>query len=388
MMDISIYFTPVSHSQEDYYKEQLGGNIDCYSEADRFPDWQESEIILIGVKEERGSINNSGCGVGADKVREKLFKLFFDTPPQMTDLGNIIPGETLEDTYFAVQSCVDTLIKEGKTIVLLGGSQDLTIPLYKGYEKTEQLVNLTTIDHAFDIGEATDGPVNSETYLSQILLHQPSFLFNYANLGYQTYFGSPNIIDLIDKLFFDKMRLGAIRGNIRDTEPIIRNSDIISMDVASIQAADMQGCQRSTPNGLLPDEACQLTRYAGLSEKVSCFGIFEYNPRLDANGNSALLVAQMIWYFIEGYTNRRNEVPKPSDENYLKYRVPVTGADDDLIFYKSLRTDRWWMLVPYPDAKSNRYRRLNMVPCSYQDYLIAGQDELPELWVKTYRKFL
>ena len=183
-MDISIYFSPISHSQEDFYKEQLGGNVRCYSENDEFPDWELADIIFLGVKEERGSINNSGCGLGADRIREKLFKLFFDSAPNIIDLGNILPGETLNDTYYAVQSCLDTLIKSGKTVVILGGSQDLTIPIYKGYEKTEQLVNLTTIDHAFDIGEATDGPVNSETYLSQILLHQPSFLFNYATVSY------------------------------------------------------------------------------------------------------------------------------------------------------------------------------------------------------------
>lgn len=283
---------------------------------------------------------------------------------------------------------MDTLVKRNKTVIVLGGSQDLTLPMYKGYQNTEQLVNLTTIDHRYDIGAATDSPTNSETYLSQILLHQPNFLFNYSNIGFQTYFNSPDIINLMDKLFFDKIRLGAVRSDIKEAEPLIRNSDIFSFDVASIQAADMVGSKRSTPNGLLPDEVCQLSRYAGLSDKVSSFGVFEYNPSVDVNGRSAMLVAQIIWYFIEGYMNRKPEMPRANDSNFIKYRVPVEGADEDMVFYKSLRTDRWWMSVPYPDAKSNRYKRLNMVPCSYQDYLVAGQDELPDLWVKTYRKFL
>lgn len=387
-MDISIYFTPVPENDREYYQEQLGGIIQPYSEGKDFPDWENADLVLIGVKEERGSKNNLGCGKGANKIRRQLNQLYFDGLPPTVDLGNILPGETVNDTYFALQSCIDALIKKNKTVIVLGGSQDLTIPLYKGYENTEQLVNLATIDQQFDIGESTDGPIDSENYLSQILLHQPSFLFNYANLGYQTYFSSPKIISLMDKLFFDKVRLGEVRGNIRKAEPILRNSDILSFDVASIQSADMGGCERSTPNGLLPDEACQLTRYAGLSEKMSCFGVFEYNPTLDPQGRSALLVAQMIWYFLEGYVNRKNETPSPNDKNYLKYRVPVTGTDEDVVFYKSLRTDRWWMLVPYPESKNTRFRRLNMVPCTYQDYLTAGQDELPDLWVKTYRKFL
>ena len=387
-MDISIYFSPITNLNEEFFQEQVGGQVKMFTEEKGFPEWEESKLVILGVKEERGSVNNDGCGAGASKIRAELYALFFDGLPKTSDLGNILPGESLADTYFALQSCVDELIKKGKTVIVIGGSQDLTIALYKGYQNTEQLVNISSIDHKFDIGEATDGPINSSTYLSQILLHQPSFLFNYANLGYQTYFGAPKIVGLMDKLFFDKVRLGEVRNNIRVTEPILRNSDILSFDVASIQAADMAGCNRSTPNGLLPDEACQITRYAGLSEKISCFGVFEYNPRLDENGKSAMLVAQMIWYFMEGFVNRKNETPKPNDDNYLRYRVPVTGSDEDVVFYKSLRTDRWWMLVPYPDSKSGRYRRLNMVPCSYQDYMIAGQDELPELWVKTYRKFL
>lgn len=387
-MDISIYFSPVPTSDTTYFQEQIGGLISSYQEGEEFPNWNEADLIFIGVKEERGSVNNPGCGAGANKIREQLYALYFDEFPKTVDLGNILPGETKEDTYFALQSCMDSLIKKGKTVIVIGGSQDLTLPLYKGYENTEQLVNLTSIDNKFDISDSTDTPLNSETYLSSILLHQPSFLFNYANVGYQSYFCPPNILGLMDKLFFDKVRLGEVRNNIRKVEPVLRNSDILSFDVGAIQAADMAGCGNSTPNGLLPDEACQLTRYAGMSEKLSCFGVFEYNPRLDKDGNSALLVAQMIWYFMEGFVNRKNEVPKPNDSNFLKYRVPVSGADEDLVFYKSLRTDRWWMLVPYPDSKSSRYRRLNMVPCSYDEYQISGQDELPELWVKTYRKFL
>tara|TARA_R110002050_G_scaffold290260_1_gene443723 strand:- start:53801 stop:54964 length:1164 start_codon:yes stop_codon:yes gene_type:complete len=387
-MDISLYFSPIPSDNTDYYQEQIGGLISSFKEAGDFPNWMDADLILVGVKEERGSVNNGGCGAGANKVREKLYSLYFDEFPAMVDLGNILPGETIEDTYFALQSCMDALVKKGKTVIVIGGSQDLTLPLYRGYEKTEQLVNLTSIDNKFDISDATDAPINANSYLSSILLHQPSFLFNYANVGYQSYFCPPNILGLMEKLFFDTIRLGEVRGNIRGVEPVLRNSDILSFDVSAIQSADMTGCGNATPNGLLPDEACQLTRYAGMSEKLSCFGLFEYNPRLDENGNSALLVSQMIWYFMEGFVNRKHEVPKPNDSNYLKYRVPVSGADEDLVFYKSLRTDRWWMLVPYPDSKSTRYRRLNMVPCSYTEYQIAGQNELPELWVKTYRKFL
>lgn len=386
--DLSIYFSPVSTNETTFLGGQIGLNTPVYTDGTDFPDWEDADVVLIGVNEERGATINKGCAAGPDKVREQLYRLYMAIPPTMVDLGNIQSGETLADTHFALQSCIDVLIKRNVTVVVLGGSHDLTLPIYKGYENTEQLVNLTTIDHKFDIGEESTEEVGQGNYLNNILLHQPNFLFNYSNLSYQTYFVSPDVLGLMDKLFFDKIRLGELRRDIKVAEPVLRNSDIVSIDVAAIQAADMRGCERSTPNGLLPDEVCQLTRYAGLSEKVSTFGVFEYNPALDVNGNSALLVSQMLYYFLEGVAQRKNERPNANDESYLKYRVPVTGAEEAVVFYKSLRTDRWWMMVPYPDVKSNRFKRLNMVPCSYDDYLEAGKDELPDLWVKTFRKFL
>ena len=70
---------------------------------------------------------------------------------------------------------------------------------------------------------------------------------------------------------------------------------------------------------------------------------------------------------------------------YLKYHVSMKQAEQEIIFYKSEKSDRWWMEVPMPNDKT-RYERHHLVPCSYRDYETACRDEMPERWWQTYQK--
>ncbi len=387
MDDLKMFFSPVSHHSGRFFKDQIGATVSVYSESTGFPDIDDADICIVGVPEDRGAEINKGTANGVDDIRAAFYNLFSDGVA-LVDLGNITPGQALDDTYYAVSKTVESLTKQGKTVILVGGSQDLTYAAYQGYENSEQLINLVCVDSRFDLGQTTDEELTNRNFLNNILLHQPNYLFNFSNVGYQTYFSSPEVVRLMDKLFFDRFRLGEIRSDIRKVEPLLRNADLISVDISAIEAAAAPGCETAGPNGIRPDEICQIARYAGLSSKSSCIGFFEYNPKLDKNGHTALLIAEMIWYFIDGVANRKDEMPVDTSESFIKFRVPVSGMDDELTFFKSLMTDRWWMHVPYPGSKGNRYRRHNIVPCSYDDYLKACEDNIPDLWMKTYRKYL
>jgi hypothetical protein len=94
----------------------------------------------------------------------------------------------------------------------------------------------------------------------------------------------------------------------------------------------------------------------------------------------------MLWYFFEGFSLRANDYPYTSKEEYTKYIVPL--EDDDLYFYKSNKTDRWWLDVPYPDGKSDSIVRHALIPCSYNDYINATEQEIPDRYWKAYRKLL
>jgi len=163
----------------------------------------------------------------------------------------------------------------------------------------------------------------------------------------------------------------------------------VSFDIASVRQSDAPAAATSTPNGLYGEEFCQLAWYSGLSDKVSSVGFYEYNPSLDKRNQTALLISQAVWYFINGFYNRKNEFPSMNEEQFLKFRVIIEEQEHEIVFFKSTMSDRWWMNVPYPDSSSaSKYNRQRLVPCSYDDYKKACNEDIPERWWKTYQKLL
>ena len=384
------YFSPVNISKfsgaDQYTDSSYANKIRTYVDENDFPNLDNIQLAIIGVEEDRKALNNEGCGLAADYVRENLYKLYQGNYiTNIVDLGNIKRGNTIEDSYFAVTDVLAQLLKKNIVPIVIGGSQDFTYCNYLAYLKLEQTINIVSVDSSFDIGDG-EKELNSQSYLSKIILHKPNILFNYSNIGYQTYFVEQTSIELMDKLFFDAHRLGHVRKNIEEVEPIVRNADIVTFDVSSIRQCDAPGNGNASPNGFYGEEACQITRYAGMSDKLSSIGFYEINPAFDNNKQTAHLVAQMIWYFIDGYYNRKQDYPIVDKSEYTKYRVSIKDHDHEIVFYKSNKSDRWWMDVPYPVNHQIKYERHHLVPCSYSDYETACNDEMPDKWWKTFQK--
>lgn len=382
-MDFSIFLT--SQQQDaisDYQKVEntLGTKVEFHQGKSIE---KEFDLAIIGVKESRGS-SVSSVKESPDYVRKHLYGLYSDSKSKIIDLGNIIQGETLQDTLYALSEMVQELVKKEIIPIIIGGSQELTLGIYKAYEKLEQVVNLTTIDRKIDFQHINETDNNS--YLKDIILSQPNYLFNYSNLGSQAYYLNPENVKLMDKLYFDNTRLGDLQADISLAEPILRNTNILSFDLNSIRQSEVPGTSFASPNGFFGNEACQLSRYAGMSDKMNAVGFFEMTPEYDIHGQTAHLVAQMIWFFIEGFQLRKNETPLTNNKNYTKYKVVLSASEEELIFVKSAKSDRWWMKIPYPPSKKVKYQRHHLVPCSYNDYQTALKDEMPDVWIKTYNK--
>jgi len=392
-MSLSDFFTPVDIEKiipkKGYYTCQLGNKIEYFSVD--FPDLEQKiDIAIIGVQEDRNAINNSGCALAPDYIREKLYQLNegnYNT--KIIDLGNIRQGATVTDTYIALKTVINELVKKDIIPVILGGGQDLTYAQYMAYETLEQKVDLVIVDSHFDLDDDDKGADTIETtsasYLNKIFLHEPNYLFNYSNLGYQTYFASQESLRVMDKLYFDVHRLGELIGNIAVTEPIIRNASMISFDIGAIRSADAVGNANASPNGFYGEEACQVARYAGFNDKLSSIGFYEFNPAYDSNGQTAMLIAQMVWYFIDGVYNRKRDFPLNPKSQYLIYKTSLKHEEHELVFVKSKKSDRWWMQVPYP-AGGSKNERFHLVPCQYDDYKTAVSGEMPDLWWRTYQK--
>ncbi|WP_295767880.1 formimidoylglutamase [uncultured Mucilaginibacter sp.] len=392
-MSLADFFSPVDLDKikpaQGYRAGQLGSKIETYSEY--FPDLEEKpHLVIFGVQEDRNAINNTGCALGPDYVRERLYTLYEgEYNSKIYDLGNIKQGASINDTYFAVKTVVAELVKQDIMAVILGGGQDLTYAQYLAYEEMEQKVDLVVLDSHFDLDEQADmeneDATTSQSYLNKIFLHQPNYLFNYSNLGHQTYFVSPESLRVMDNLFFDVHRLGELMGNINVTEPVIRNANMISFDMGAIRSSDAAANANATPNGFYGEEACQMCRYAGFNDKLSSIGFYEFNPAYDNNGQTALLLAEMVWYFIDGFYNRKKDFPLQPKSQYLVYKTTLKHDEHEIVFVKSKKTDRWWMQVPYPTGGSLN-ERYHLVPCRYEDYTTAITGEMPDLWWRTYQK--
>ncbi|NQX90603.1 MAG: formimidoylglutamase [Flavobacteriales bacterium] len=385
-MSLEDFFQPIEMelTEDQHGETRLHQKIEIHTPT-HFPELKGAQVAIFGVREDRRSDHNQGCTT-PQRIRNYLYALHqFDMPLPVVDLGDMAPGHTVEDTDYAVKTVCQELMKKNIIPLVLGGSQDITYSMYTAYEAMEQTVNLVTVDQRLDFGEAGDS-FTSTNYLNKIVLHSPNYLFNFSNIGHQRYFVDSELIELMDKMYFDLYRLGDVNGNIGISEPVIRNADIMSFDLSSIRASDASGTLQSGPNGLYGEYACQMCRYAGMSDKLSSFGIFEYHPEADPRGFTAHLVAQMIWCFLEGVTLRKGEFPIGSKEDYTKYIVDLSTSEHQLVFYKSSRSDRWWMDIPYPAGQKNKYERHHLVPCTYEDYLQASNDDMPDKWWKTYQK--
>ena len=361
----------------------LGKEIVIHNKKGDLPDLKGVRFALLGVKENRNDVNYMGGAVNFDALRKAFYSLYPGNWTQkIADLGDIEKGETTKDTYFAFRTVSEALLEKDIIPIIFGGSQDLLYPHYRSYDVLEKMVNLVNVDHRFDLGDA-ENPISNKSYIGKIIIDKPYNLFNYSVLGYQSYFNPPGEIALMEKLFFDAYRLGTVTADITLVEPIMRDADIVSMDVSAIKSAELSYKYSASPNGFDSREICAIARYAGISNRVSSFGLYELQDFTKAE-SAAVLIAQIVWYFIEGVNFRVDDEDFSNEKSYTTYKVPV--GDEILIFKKSNKTGRWWIELPFISNVNNKLKRHTLLPCTYGEYLSATNQEIPERWYKARRK--
>ena len=386
-MDLTILFSPLDESlytditsPSSFFK-----NIIVFGE--KMPEYKGAHIAIFGVGEDRGTVRNGGAASAPDEIRKKLYTLKKGTGSyRIVDLGNLKVGHDLDETYVRISEVCRMLLENNVLPVILGGTHDLDYGQYCSYETMDKLVSLLNVDASLDIEDKKELGASTQ-HIHKILLHEPNYLFSYTHLAYQSYLIDPMSVSILEKLYFEAFRIGQMRTNMQEMEPTIRNADLLSFDITAIRSSDAPGNANAQPFGLTGEEACQICWYAGLNEKLSSVGFYEYNPQFDdAHKKTASVIATMIWYFIEGYYHRKNEQNFKSND-FLKYSVSMPVEPEILTFYKSKFSEKWWMEVPYPNGRE-RYARNSIVPCSYTDYQTAIKGEVPERFISTVAKLI
>lgn len=345
-------------------------------------EWQSFQIAIVGVNfdEENETENNSSKA--ADLIRAEFYKLYnWERQLNVIDIGNIKLGSDKRSTYDNLASTLELLLEQNVFPIILGGTHDLTYGQFMAYEKQAIPINMVLVDETIDL-QHPEGGADSRSFLYKILAHQPNYITNFFHLCHQNYLVDPEMVATLEKFHFSCYRLGEFKENIKRLEPLVRNADMVSFDMASIRYSDAPGQREASPHGLTGEEACALTRYVGFGDKVSSLGIYEYFPENDNNGQTAKLAAQLIWHFIDGFSARRYDYPQLFTEDFLKYKVPFEEMQE-IEFVKSKNDEKWWMKVPVMNGAE--VERVELVPCAYEDYLKSVHyKEIPERWIKHF----
>lgn len=385
-MEAGIYLDPVKNKIREFCnisQNNLLGQEIIFAEINmNLEKLDEVNLAIIGV-ERSESENNTDSHEAADKIREKLYVLSaIFGEKKILDLGNLktcISQEESNDRFIEIFSI---LMKKNISLIILGGSKKISYSVYKAYSNHIQSINISCVDPRINLFNIKN-KVAGSNLLNKILSDKNNYLFNFTNIGYQKYFVNPDDLDMITKLFFNAFSIGKIRTNIREIEPEIRDTDYLSMDISAIRQADAPASLNPGPNGFFGEEACQIAKYAGISDRLNCFGLFEIDPVKDNNSQTINLASQIIWYFIEGYFLRKNDYPKSNISDCKKFIIDLSKSEHTLIFNKSHKSNRWWMEIP-SIRKADKHGII--VACSHEDYQKACNQEIPDRWLKAFNK--
>jgi len=373
MYDLHEFLSPVNfailNDDKGYGDSQLANFIKAYQEE--MPDLAGVDIVIVGINEFRGDgfVAEENA---ADAIRKQLYQLYYwHKDVTIADLGNVKCGTSLADSYAALKTVVGELLQLDKIVIIIGGSHDNTLAQYYAYKDLKRIIEATVIDATIDL--RSESTVRSMNFLMEMLTSEPNVIRHYNHIGFQSYFVHPRMLETMDKLRFDCYRAGTAREQLEEMEPVIRNSDMVSFDIAAIKYSDAPAGNCS-PNGFTGEEACSLSRYAGLSPQLTSLGIYGYNPKHDVKNQTALQIAQMLWYFIDGKSRSYHETELSERQNFNEYHTAF--AEVDTIFIQSKKTGRWWMQLP----------NKKLIACSYNDYLFASKNEIPERWLRAQER--
>ncbi len=374
-MDLNDYFDPVSIRKPLIRnvrpRDELGKKIRIHTPDGPIPDLSGFDLAIMGVPEDRNS-QNKGSSSAPDHIRQKLYSLSkIRNKLNIIDLGNMRPGKTPVDTYYGVRDIVIHLLEKKTVPVIMGGTQDITYGCHEALTKIKYRPSLVTVDSRIDINKGGKN-ITSDSWLEKIIKRKATGT-HFTNLGHQEYLVSLKDLEKLKKYGHHSHRLGRVSSNLKYFEPYFRDASIHSFDISAVRQSDAPGTFNTSPNGFNGMAICQMALFSGLSDHVSVFLVTEVNPLLDNRDQTSHLAAQILWYFADAFSQRIIEKPSSTDENFTQYIVNLSDTDYKLTFLKSNQTDRWW--IKTPEEKEE------WVACSYEDYQMAGNQEIPERWL-------
>ena len=265
-MNISDYTYPLDKSETKLWVSSkfVKQHVTFLSAKKSYPSTENYHIALVGVPD--GAKQKTY--VAAQTVRNELYQLSIVNSCNIIDLGNIKCGHTFNDTCFALRDVISMCNANKTLVVLIGGSSVFNLGGYMAYNKNHAPMNMVAIDSCITREKipliAVSDMVLADT--EKLAGH-----FNYINIGYQSYFVERTILNLLEDSKYEAYRLGYVRSNLREMEPVLRDSNLVSFSLNAVKYSDAPSVNFASPNGLTGDEACQLSFFAGYSTRLQTF---------------------------------------------------------------------------------------------------------------------
>lgn len=377
-MNLLHYFDAVNFSDfaegiSYNWKYSLGSIIEKHTLKLREGNVKNVEMAIVGVP---FNTHENDCVLtdAPNKIRKELYQLAGLGKINVIDFGNLKQASSHKGNYLALRDVVDYLHELGIVTLVLGGSQDFSYGICQAF-RNNQFFSFCNIDAFLDVKKGKE-TFSAENYLSRIFGSQTN-VFQFSLLGYQTHY-VPNEYFTKTKGIGTHVRLGQLRKDLTIAEPVFRNSDFLSFDLGKLKQSEAPG-ELHLPNGLHCEEACQLAKYAGLSNRLNIFGLFGINTTIGNCEVTIQLSAQVAWYFIQGYLQRNKQKPEDG-EGFIVNKVEIRELNTPLVFHKNTETGQWWIEVQSIDNKTIYFA------CLEKDYIDACNNEIPEFWLKYIQK--
>ena len=317
---------------------------------------KNQHIGLVGLDE-----------INSERLREALYKMSFPwNDKKVIDLGNLRNS----DPSFAIQFLRE-LTQGGIIPIVIGKHTNTTKILFEAFAESIPNANMVWLQEAIPQCHSED------QYWPKIFQDYPQRINQLGLIGSQSHFRSSSENKLLRRIPYEEIRLGKLRKQMNYAEPILRDADFVSIDAAVLRYSEAPSQIEKSPNGLFGEELCRLARYTGISDKVRGFSIAGFDLVDDPHQITASLMAQVIWYFIDGFYNRKGDYPL-KEQNLTEYLIDIKSLGTKISFWKSTLSGRWWMQLP----KSENERKNILIACTYEDYLDATKSEIPERLIK------
>jgi len=307
-----------SHDENDHWLiDEIRFDNEGYNKADH---------VLIGCPQHEGVQRNSGR-IGAaeapDKIREQLFKLqmpkstgikIFDAGNIKTDIfNNLMEDDILDESessdalnkiHDALTLSVETFLKDGKNVIVLGGGNDISFADVRALYKAVGSCSVINVDAHLDM-RISENMTSGTPYRKLVEGHylKPE---NFYEFGIRKESNSKNYIEDAEKMgththyLPDILEEGASASFKGVLNNIDDNSFFFGLDMDVIQAADAPGVSASSPMGLSGREVIDMVYLARQKENLRILEITETNPTYDIDNRTVKLVAQIIYCYLLG----------------------------------------------------------------------------------------